>query len=142
VSELLRSIAARLRTFVINRRYAPRFQVRLPTSISLFGLKSKAYEGSGPLSLSGYTYDISESGLAIIVPSIRIGGLYLAGEERVLKVFLEIPSGTVEIIGVPTRYEPIMKEETKTGYVIGVQIKEISTEHQEAFLKYIHTLHK
>jgi c-di-GMP-binding flagellar brake protein YcgR len=139
VSELLRSIAARLRTFVINRRYAPRFKARLPLRISLAGIKPKE---SGPLSLSGFTHDLSETGLAIVVPSIRIGGLYLAGEERVLRLSVDLPSRQISLLGVPTRYEPIIENETKTGYIIGIQIKEIDDKDREEFVKYVQTLHE
>ena len=77
--ELIRSIVGKLRAFVGNRRSAPRFrthlEVGLAISISVPGAKN-AKEGQ-PLKLAGYTRDISATGLALIVPAIRIGGNYI-----------------------------------------------------------------
>ena len=44
--------------------------------------------------LNGHTLDVSTTGLALIVPAIRIGEHYLAGADRKLHVKLELPSWT------------------------------------------------
>jgi hypothetical protein len=54
--------------------------------------------------LQGYTRDISESGLAIIVPSLRLGSLYLTAAAAKLRiVILDLPTGEVEIEASPVR---------------------------------------
>ncbi|HEX8117165.1 MAG TPA: PilZ domain-containing protein, partial [Pyrinomonadaceae bacterium] len=72
--ELLRTIASRLREFVGNRRRAPRFKVRLAVFVSLLDPTPGAPPAGG---IAGHTRDVSEDGLGIILPAIRLGGRYL-----------------------------------------------------------------
>ena len=70
----------------------------------------------------------------MIVPAIRIGEHYLAGDERKLHVKLELPSGPVEMKVVTVRYEDL---EDGGGYLIGARILEISDADRASFEKYI-----
>jgi hypothetical protein len=85
-------------------------------------------------SLDGYTLDVSISGLALVVPAIRIGEHYLAGADRKLHVKLELPSGPVEMKVVTVRYEDL---EDGGGYLIGARILEISDADRASFEKYV-----
>jgi len=78
--------------------------------------------------------DVSVTGLALIVPAIRIGEHYLAGSDRKLHVKLELPGGPVEIKVVTVRYENL---EDGSGYLIGARILEISDADRKSFEKYI-----
>jgi len=78
--------------------------------------------------------DVSVTGLALIVPAIRIGEHYLAGAERKLHVKLDLPSGPVEMMVVTVRYENL---EDGSGYLIGARIQEISDADRKSFEKYI-----
>jgi hypothetical protein len=78
--------------------------------------------------------DVSVTGLALIVPAIRIGEHYLAGADRKLHVKLELPSGPVEMKVVTVRYENL---EDGSGYLIGSRIIEISDADRKSFEKYI-----
>jgi len=78
--------------------------------------------------------DVSVTGLALIVPAIRIGEHYLAGADRKLHVKLELPSGPVEMMVVTVRYEDL---EDGSGYLIGARILEISDADRSSFEKYI-----
>jgi hypothetical protein len=84
--------------------------------------------------LDGYTLDVSISGLALIVPAIRIGEHYLAGSDRTLHVKLELPGGPVEMRVVTVRYEDL---EEGSGYLIGARILEISDADRASFEKYV-----
>jgi c-di-GMP-binding flagellar brake protein YcgR len=122
MSEFLRTLVGRLREYAGDRR-APRRRVRIPFTLSLHEPGKKA-NGRRPLpTLSGFTYDISATGLALIVPAIRIGGHYLAGGDRTLEVEVELPSGRIHVRATSVRYEQHRSEE---GYVIGVRITDIS----------------
>ncbi len=46
--------------------------------------------------LHGHTLDLSDSGIALIVPAITLGEHHLVGENRSLDVKLELPGGLVE----------------------------------------------
>jgi hypothetical protein len=136
--ELIRSIAARLHRFIGNRRRAPRYKLRLPLSISLLDVRSSA-NGARARSpaLEGHTRDLSETGLAIILPAIRIGENYLMGEGRTLRVVLELPTAPVEMKVVPVRYERLDESEAEKGYLIGLSINEMSDQDRERFVEYL-----
>src|SRR5690349_1150630 len=95
--ELIRSIVGRLRALAANRRRVPRFAVRLEAevalSISVPGTKRGSAGEERSLKLAGYTRDISADGLALIMSTIRIGGDYITGEDRILAVTLKLPEG-------------------------------------------------
>jgi len=84
--------------------------------------------------LDGYTMDVSITGLALVVPAIRIGEHYLAGADRKLHVKLDLPSGPVEMKVVTVRYEDL---EDGGGYLIGARILEISDADRATFEKYV-----
>jgi hypothetical protein len=137
MSEFLRTLVGRLREYAGDRR-APRRRVRLPFTLSLHEPGRKA-NGRRPLpTLSGFTHDISATGLALIVPAIRIGGHYLAGGDRSLEVALELPSGLVNIRVTSVRYEPVDEDRSEEGYIIGVRITDMTAVDRErlrVFLK-------
>jgi len=87
--------------------------------------------------IQGYTRDISSTGLGLIVPAIRIGEHYLTGEDRLLKIVLELPSGPIQMIVTPVRYEPIDPDEDEQGFVIGARITEISPQDRESLKSFL-----
>ncbi len=138
--ELLRSIAARLREVVGNRRRAQRYRVRLACSVSLADPKSSAHDSRRAQKLDGYTRDLSATGIALVMPAIRIGGNYLSGEGRTLLVVLELPVGSVQILVTSVRYERLEEDDTEQGYLIGTQIKEMSESDRARFTEYLRSL--
>jgi c-di-GMP-binding flagellar brake protein YcgR len=125
---------SRLRRFVGNRRRHRRVSARLSFTLSLSDPRISSNGSRRLPSLNGHTLDISTTGLALIVPAIRIGEHYLAGTERKLHVKLELPSGPVEIKVAPVRYESL---EDESGYLIGAQILEMSDSDRATFEKYM-----
>ena len=136
--ELIRSIASRLREYVGNRRVAPRYTTHLEAGLALnVTMPGAAKTSQSNMGLAGYTRDISATGLALIVPSIRIGGHYVTGENRRLRIILKLPSGPVEIHATPVRYSPLEEEGTDTGYLVGVQIVGMSDTDRARFNAYL-----
>ena len=134
MSELPRRIVSQLRRFIGNRRRSKRVRTRLGFTLSLSDPRV-GMNGSRRLpTLNGYTLDVSISGLALIVPAIRIGEHYLAGADRKLHVKLELPSGPIEMKVVTVRYEDL---EDGSGYLIGARIIEISDADRASFQKYV-----
>ena len=142
--ELIRVIANRLREFLGNRRRAPRYRIRLEAemtlSTSLPGAKTSAERSGRQLKLAGYTRDISETGMAIIVPTIRIGGQYFTDSNRKLQIVLTLPTGLVELHGRPVRYAPLEEGAADTGYLIGLAIESMSDDDRARFKDYVETL--
>jgi hypothetical protein len=137
--ELMRSIITRLRSVVGNRRRARRVRARLPFSVSLLDVKTVA-ESAVPRSLpqvEGHTRDLSETGLALVVPTIRIGDHYLTGTGRRLLVTLRHAQGPLAIHVTPVRYEQLDEDSTERGYLIGVRIEEIDDTDRARFVAFL-----
>lgn len=81
--------------------------------------------------------DVSANGLALVVPTILLGEHHLIGENRRLKVELELPQGPVTMQVMPLRYESLEEDKTETGYLIGAKIVEMSDDDRELFTQYV-----
>ena len=136
--EPIRSLITNVREFVADRRQFPRRkaqrQARLLFNVSLLGA-----DGTRLVPVEGHTRDISENGLALVVPTLRLGDNFLTDEGCTLRiVLLDIPSGQVEIHAMPVRYEQL--DGPSGGHLIGVQIKHMSDSDRYRFLRYLSTL--
>jgi hypothetical protein len=118
--ELIRTIASRLRELVGNRRWAPRHPVRLPVFVSL--LDNTA--GSAPAGVAGHTRDASETGLGIVVPAIRVGGRYLAGDDVTLRLTVKLPDTSARLYGSPVRYERLEDGQPEPGFLVGIRLND------------------
>jgi hypothetical protein len=136
MSELPRRIVSQLRRFIGNRRHSRRVRVRLSFTLSLSDPRMSTNGARRLPTLDGHTLDVSSTGLALIVPAIRIGEHYLAGDERRLHVKLQLPNGPVEMKVVTVRYENL---EDGSGYLIGARILEISDADRAAFENFTRT---
>lgn len=134
MSELPRRIVSRLRRFIGNRRACRRVRTRLTFTLSLSDPRVSSNGSRRLPSLDGHTLDVSLTGLALIVPAIRIGEHYLAGTDRKLHLKLELPTGPVEMKVATARYESL---EDDTGYLIGARILEMSDEDRADFQNYV-----
>ena len=137
MSELPRRIVSRLRRFVGNRRRSKRVRVRLSFTLSLSDPRVNTNGHRRLPSLNGHTLDVSVTGLALVVPAIRIGEHYLAGAERKLYIKLELPAGQVEMRVATVRYESLEDSRDESGYVIGARIVEMSDSDRASFEKFV-----
>ncbi|HEY0319489.1 MAG TPA: PilZ domain-containing protein [Pyrinomonadaceae bacterium] len=132
--EIIRSIAARFREYLGNRRRSPRYRVRLSVRVSpVRAARPARVSLTEQDALYGYTRDISSSGLALILPAIRINSIYLMGEDRTLEILIEHESEPMVIYAVPTRYEKLEEGAADKGYLIGVRITEMSAEDRTRY---------
>jgi hypothetical protein len=134
MSELPRRIASHLRRFIGNRRHSKRVRARLSFTLSLSDPRVSSNGARRLPTLDGHTLDVSSTGLALVVPAIRIGEHYLAGNERRLHIRLELPDGPVEMQVAAVRYESLDDE---SGYLIGARIVEMSDSDRASFEKYV-----
>lgn len=134
MSELPRRFVSHLRRFIGNRRGCRRVSARLSFTLSLSDPRVNSNGSRRLPKLDGHTLDVSMTGVALVVPAIRIGEHYLAGADRKLHVKLELPSGAVEMIVATVRYESL---EDESGYVIGARILEMSDADRVSFEKYV-----
>lgn len=123
MSEHLRKIASRLRVLIGNRRRAPRHRVRLPVFVSL--LDNAA--GAAPAGVAGHTCDASESGLALVLPAIRVGGRYLVGDGVTLRLTLKLEETSARLYGTAVRYERLeggADGRDEPAFLVGIHLKE------------------
>src|SRR5687768_4463875 len=137
MSELPRRIVSSLRRFIGNRRHCKRVRARLNFTVSIADRRVSTNGGRRLPTLDGHTLDVSRTGLALIVPMIRIGEHYLAGADRKLHVKLALPTGPVEMKVATVRYESLEESREETGYLIGARITEMSDQDRAAYDKYL-----
>lgn len=135
--ELIRSVVSRLRVYVNDRRQSPRLRIRLLFTVSL----RRPANGNGlnkrEMVLRGHTRDISDCGLALLLPQAHLDGHHLAAEGE-LEVNLELPGGApILMIAVPRRYEQLEKSELGCTYLIGARIVHIDDENRARYLSFI-----
>jgi hypothetical protein len=117
--ELLRSITSRLRDFVGNRRRAPRHRVKLSVFVAVLDAAPGAPPSAG---LAGYTHDLSDGGLALLLPAVRVGGRYLVGEGVKLRITLKLDGASARLYGTPVRYEQLDGAPPEARYLVGVRL--------------------
>jgi len=127
----------------LNRRRSPRFKAQIEARL-LFGvvLSGKRGPASGRLHLVGLTQDISEVGLALVVPVAEIDQAYLTGENSEMQIELYLPDGPLHITARPVRYkrldESLAESVFTEGYLIGADITHVSD--RDLFLEYLSKL--
>ncbi|MCA1622895.1 MAG: PilZ domain-containing protein [Acidobacteria bacterium] len=139
---MIRKLIARFNKSVTKRVVSARLDFEAPISIS-FEPSRQTGKLSSPLenvSIKGVSKDLSESGIAFVVPLIRLKENYLVGENRMLNAELDLPNGKVKMIVVGQRYEQVIdRDSASVKYLIGakiVQITEADKEIYEYFLRH------
>ena len=133
--ELLRYITRRLREFVGNRRRAPRHRVTLPAYVSLLDAAPGAPPSAG---VAGQTCDLSDGGLALRLPAVRVGGRYLVGDGVKLRITLNLGGASARLYGTPVRYEPVEGAPPETRFLVGVRLDD--TGDRAALAEYLKNL--
>lgn len=141
---LFRYVIARLRKYANNRRRVlrrgARFEVRLPFIITLLGAgKSFTKDLGDAPAVVGYTRDLSETGLTLLLPSVRIGGAYLTDLESYLGIKLELPGGPVSMLTASVRFEQLSQKEAGCAYLLAVRIIKMHEGERDRYLNYLGT---
>lgn len=126
--------------FSDDRRQAMRRKARLPVSVSVFDRDAPIARAQSPLSVLGYTRDLSANGLLLIVPSILPGEDETASVEHELRIILALPAGDVEMRVRLVRHERLKESEPEIGYLVGVTISDISESAHDLYLEYLRGL--
>lgn len=117
--------------------------MRLPLSVSLLDSKTKAASLPYSPAMSGYLRDISKTGLALVVPSIRFGNCFLLSGHDPLRVIVELPNRALNIQVEPVRYYRFEEEEQNDRrYLIGARIMEMTDSDREHLAQYIQQTRK
>jgi len=81
----------------------------------------------------GETIDVSKTGVGFLVPSIRDKEKYLVGQDRMLNIEIDSPSGKIFLRAKGRRYEKVGIHLSMERYLIGVEITELVGSDLEAY---------
>jgi hypothetical protein len=140
MADIIRKIFSRLSRSMVENVTARRHKFHVPIKITInpnTGATGKLTVRREPLSISGETEDLSKTGLAFIVSSIRLREYYLVGEDRPLEAELDLPNGRIkmEILGV--RYEQVGIHDSAVSFLIGAKILSITPLEKEVYEEYL-----
>jgi len=144
---MIRNFIATITKKISERRDNPRYKLQIPIKV-WFEPEKKAGKLPPPQLLTedcficGETFDLSITGIAITVPSIRIRENYLVGENRTLNAELDLPDGKVSMQIVGTRYEQIGEHLSVARYLIGARILQMTPENMKVYEHFLHNGHK
>jgi hypothetical protein len=125
--------------FNTERRAAPRRNLKLEFRVLLVATKTSAAGEDHTLPLIGFTRDISESGLALLVSAKSMSVLYSLGQNYTLQLMLNLPSGPVELEATPARFKHINEGEAGSFILIGAQITKMSDADRARFVEYLNS---
>jgi len=137
-----------------ERRSAPRcdahLAARLHFSLSLREAeRDMTNDALLPASLAGFTRNISETGLSLIVMSSRFCEPSFDGVGRGLRIMLELPTGKVRIHATLVRCERLTDQSDEAnqadqnramGYLVSACITEMNDSEWVRLVQYVRTL--
>jgi hypothetical protein len=134
----MRSMFARMRVYLGNRRRARRYRRNVPFNVSLFHPKLTRAQLEHAPYLEGVTLDISSSGLGLVVPAIRIGERYLT--DAPLRILIDHPSGALQLVAQAVRYEQLPPDAGERGYLLGLHITAMTDDDRARFEEHLRQL--
>jgi len=139
MAKIISKIFSTLRGQVMNRKASSRRNLQVPVTISFMPEVNTGRLTMKPtvFSIKGETKDLSGTGIAFLLDSIRLQEYYLVGESRVLTAELELPNGTVTMKIVGQRYEQIGKHLSINKYLIGANIVSMTELEREVYDEYL-----
>ncbi|MEP6848917.1 MAG: PilZ domain-containing protein [Acidobacteriota bacterium] len=85
----------------------------------------------------GRTIDLSDSGMSLLVPAIRIKEDYLVGQDRTLNIELDLVGRKVRMTAIGRRYEPTESEVADDKFLVGIEIIEFREEDRKTYQHFL-----
>lgn len=133
--DMLRSFGDNVRSFLRKFRPAPRFSSRVAVKVSLLDYTISRYTPV-PI-MNGQTFNLSSSGLALLLPDINLEGRSLVVDGTKLLVVIDLPNGLVKFQGKPIHFRRADRYVRNAGYIVGLQITEMDGKNFARYLRYI-----
>lgn len=83
--------------------------------------------------LLGETVDLSRTGIAFVVTSIRVQEKYLVGQDRKLNIEIDLPQGKCEMQVVGKRYEKVGVHLSAEKFLIGATIVRLESDNNAIY---------
>lgn len=121
----------------LHRRSAPRYEIQVEARISsvLVFEQERDETDEEMLMVVGYTHDISESGLGLVIPEGSLNEETVVG--KTFHIVLGLETGALDIEAKAVRYQSLQAEK---GYLIGAHITNMSGRDRVLFLQYLYLL--
>jgi hypothetical protein len=120
-----------------NPRLKADLEVSLTTDISILNHRLDYTDDPHTLNLLGHTDNMSEAGLAFIVPSFQVDEEFCRDTEKTLRIGLALPTAPVTLKASPVHCEPLDRNDLGQGYRLGVRIMHMNADDEEQYLKYL-----
>ena len=131
------SIVNRLRNLAGNRRHARRQKAKR-RALLLFGASPPG--GETRRRLEGYTRDISEEGLALVVPSLHADDRRLGGGGEALEITLDLRVASVRMLAEAVRREQLTGG--AAGCLIAVRVRQMGEGDRALLARYLGSLRR
>lgn len=136
---MIRKLLAEFNKSISKRVVASRHKFEVPIKLSFepdraTGRLQKSQEN---IYITGETKDLSNTGIAFVVPSIRLKENYLVGENRMLNAEIDLPNGKVKMQIVGQRYEQVGKPVSVTCYLVGAKILRMTADNLELYQDFL-----
>lgn len=136
---MIRKLISKFNKSITKRVVSARHNYEVPIRVWIepdrnTGRLQKAVEH---LSVAGETKDMSKTGIAFVVPVIRLREYYLVGESRTLNAELDLPSGTIQMQIIGQRYEQVGQHISEAKFLIGATIFRLSPQQREAYEEFL-----
>ena len=128
-----------------DRRKTRRHRTQLAIRVLVLVTKRTIDDGENILTCIGYTHNISESGVAVVISARSIDESFLNRRDCTMQVGLTLPTGSVDITAIPVRFERVADGKTESGeevpteqgFLIGMRITEMNDDARARYLEYI-----
>ena len=136
---MIRKLLADFNKSISKRVVASRHKYEVPIRLS-FETDRNTGRLQNPLEspfITGETKDLSQTGIAFVVSSIRLKENYLVGEGRTLNAELDLPSGKIKMQIVGQRYEQVGKHISTANFLVGAKIVRMTAENRELYQDFL-----
>jgi hypothetical protein len=128
-----------------ERRSTRRHRTQLAIRVLVLVTKRTDDEGESVLTCIGYTHDISETGIALVISAKSINEAFLDRANCTMQVGLTLPTGSVDITAIPVRYQRVAESKmdegeaipAEQGFLVGMLITEMNDDARARYVEYL-----
>ncbi len=136
---MIRKLFAQFNKNISKRVVASRHKYEVPIKLSFEPDRNtgRLQNLRESLFITGETKDLSNTGIAFVVSSIRLKENYLVGEGRTLNAELDLPGGKIKMQIVGQRYEQVGKHISTANFLVGAKILLMTEENREIYTDFL-----
>jgi hypothetical protein len=128
-----------------DRRTTRRHRTQLAIRVLVLVTRRADDDSESVLTCIGYTHDISETGLAIIISAKSIDEAFLDRKNCTMQVGLTLPTGSIDVTAIPVRYQHVVAGKTESGeevpteqgFIVGMFIIGMDDDARARYVEYL-----